>query len=387
MALSVTGVVVSATEVASLDVVDADGRVQVTPRGRWMLHDADRLEQAIDRAVVNVDKPVLIDLSEIDQVDTSGAWLLTRFEREIDARGFAVERSGATANVKRLLEAVHAADREIPPRRKHLSVGRDMLESVGRAMYGAAADLEAGLSILGGVARGFIKALAHPSHFRLTSIFFHIDKAGLRAVPIISLMSLLIGAIIAQQSAFQLRPFGAEVYVVDLVGVLVLRELGVLLTAIMVAGRSGSAFTAEIGSMKMREEIDALSVIGLDATEVLVMPRILALIIALPLLTFIADIAALIGGGLVAWVYVGLPPSAFIMRLRDAVALNTLFVGLIKAPFMALIIGIIAANEGFRVQGSAESLGARTTSSVVKAIFMVIVVDGVFAIYFSAVSY
>jgi phospholipid/cholesterol/gamma-HCH transport system permease protein len=254
-------------------------------------------------------------------------------------------------------------------------------------MYGSASDLEAGLNILGGVARGFVRAFAHPARFRITSVVYHVDKTGLRAVPIISLMSLLIGAIIAQQSAFQLRTFGADVYVVDLVGVLVLRELGVLLTAIMIAGRSGSAFTAEIGSMKMREEIDALSVIGLDATEVLIMPRILALIVALPLLTFISDVMALVGGGLVAWGYVGLPPSAFIMRLRDAVALNTLFVGLIKAPFMALIIGIIAATEGFRVRGSAESLGARTTSSVVKAIFMVIVVDGLFAMYFSAVSY
>lgn len=387
MALSESGVVVSATDLASLDFVDADGQLRIVARGRWMLDEANQLEAAVDDAVSRIDGKVTIDLDEIDHVDTSGAWLLTRLERSLEAKGVSYEVAGGTQNIHRLLEAVHSAEREPPPRRKHPSVGRDLLEGVGRAMYGSANDLEAGLSILGGVTLGFIKALAHPARFRFTSIIYHIDRTGLRAVPIISLMSLLIGAIIAQQSAFQLRPFGAEVYVVDLVGVLVLRELGVLLTAIMIAGRSGSAFTAEIGSMKMREEIDALSVIGLNPTEVLVMPRILALIIALPMLTFLADIAALIGGGLVAWIYVGLPPSAFIMRLRDAVALNTLFVGLIKAPFMALIIGIIAATEGFRVQGSAESLGARTTSSVVKAIFMVIVVDGVFAIYFSAVSY
>jgi len=378
---------VSTAEAARLDLVDADGRVRAVPRGRWVLQDANALDVAVEDAVSRIAQPVTIDLDEIDHVDTSGAWLITRFERELDAKGIAVERHGGSPNIQRLLEAVHSAERESPPRRKHVPVGRELLEGIGRSMYGSASDLEAGLNILGGVTRGFLRALVRPSRFRVTSIIYHLDKTGLRAVPIIALMSLLIGAIIAQQSAFQLRPFGAEVYVVDLVGVLVLRELGVLLTAIMVAGRSGSAFTAEIGSMKMREEIDALHVIGLDANEVLVMPRILALILALPLLTFIADISALVGGGLVSWVYVGVPPAAFIMRLRDAVALNTLFVGLIKAPFMALIIGIIAATEGFRVQGSAESLGARTTSSVVKAIFMVIVVDGVFAMYFSAVSY
>ena len=352
-----------------------------------MLDEADRLEHEIDRAVNDVNQPVTLDLDSIEQVDTSGAWLITRLERDLDTRGIGVELVGGSPNIHRLLDAVHSAKREVAPKRKHVGVGRELLEGVGRSMYGSATDFEAGLSILGGATRGVIKALAKPSHFRFTSIVFHVDRAGLRAVPIISLMSLLIGAIIAQQSAFQLRPFGAEVYVVDLVGVLVLRELGVLLTAIMIAGRSGSAFTAEIGSMKMREEIDALTVTGLDPIEVLVMPRLIALIIALPLLTFIADLAALLGGGLIAWIYVGLPPSAFIMRLRDAVALNTLFVGLIKAPFMALIIGIIAATEGFRVRGSAESLGERTTSSVVKSIFMVIVVDGVFAMYFSAVSY
>ncbi|MBB3929142.1 phospholipid/cholesterol/gamma-HCH transport system permease protein [Kaistia hirudinis] len=377
----------SATEAASLDLVEDGGALRLIPRGRWMLHEADRLEQVIDEAVASITSPVTIDLEELDQVDTSGAWLITRFSRDLDAKGVHVELSGGSPNVHRLLDAVHSAEQEKAPKRQHVSVGRDLVEGIGRSMYDSAGDLEAGLSILGSVTRGFLRAVVKPARFRITSIVFHVDRAGLRAVPIISLMSLLIGAIIAQQSAFQLRPFGAEVYVVDLVGVLVLRELGVLLTAIMIAGRSGSAFTAEIGSMKMREEIDALKVIGLDPNEVLVLPRILALIIALPLLTFIADLSALIGGGLVSWIYVGLPPSAFIMRLRDAVALNTLFVGLIKAPFMALIIGIIAANEGFRVQGSAESLGARTTSSVVKAIFMVIVVDGIFAIYFSAVSY
>ncbi len=379
--------VVAAEVAARLETSETDGRQRLIPHGHWTLPNADKLEHEIDRVVAGANQPVTIDLSDVENIDTAGGWLLTRLERGIGAKDVEVKVEGGSENVMRLLDALQSIERELPPRKKPMNVGVELLEGIGRGMYGIVSDAEAGLNIFGGVAVGLVRALMKPSRFRFTSIVFHIDRTGLRAVPIIALMSLLIGAIIAQQSAFQLRSFGAEVYVVDLVGVLVLRELGVLLTAIMIAGRSGSAFTAEIGSMKMREEIDALDVIGLDVNEVLVLPRILALIIALPLLTIIADFSALVGGGLVSWLYVGLPPSAFIMRLRDAVYVSTFWVGIIKAPFMALIIGIIAATEGFRVQGSAESLGARTTSSVVKSIFMVIVVDGLFAMYFSAVSY
>ena len=186
---------------------------------------------------------------------------------------------------------------------------------------------------------------------------------------------------------FQLARFGATPYVVDLIGVLVLRELGVLLTSIMIAGRSGSAITAEIGSMNMREEIDALRVMALDPMEVLVLPRIVALMAALPILTFLADIAALFGGLLVGWVYGGISPEVFLSRLQVAIGVNTFLVGLIKAPFMALVIGLIASVEGFRVRGSAESLGRRVTASVVNSIFMVIVVDGLFAMFFAGVRY
>ena len=195
-------------------------------------------------------------------------------------------------------------------------------------------------------------------------------------MPIILLINFLVGCIVAQQGLFQLSRFGAATFVVDLIGILVLRELAVLLTSIMIAGRSGSAITAEIGSMKMREEIDALRVMGLDPVDVLILPRILALIIALPLLTFLADMAAIFGGLLVTWGYGGLSPEIFMARLQSAISLNTFMVGLIKAPFMALVIGMIAAMEGLKTQGSAESLGRQVTSSVVKSIFMVIVLDG-----------
>lgn len=379
---------VSVTETGGqLSRSSTGGVARLVAGGVWTIATADRLEPSIDEAVNTLRGTVEIDLGSIVQIDTAGAWLITRLERELSARGVSVSLVSASENARRLLEALAPAERDVPPPPETIGVVQELLEAVGRTMVRSWEDLKSGLGILGGVVRGLSIGLRHPRRMRFTSIIFHMEQTGLRAVPIIALMSFLIGAIIAQQSAYQLAYFGADIFVVDLVGILVLRELGVLLTAIMVAGRSGSAFTAEIGSMKMREEIDALSVIGLDPLHVLILPRLIALILVLPLLTFIADVCALAGGGMMSWAYLGLPPDTFITRLRDAVALNTLFVGLIKAPFMALIIGIVAAAEGLRVAGSAESLGTHTTSSVVKSIFMVIVVDGIFAMYFAAVRY
>ncbi len=214
----------------------------------------------------------------------------------------------------------------------------------------------------------------------------HLDRVGWQAIPIILLITFLIGCIIAQQGFFHFRRFGADIYVVDMVGILVLREIGVLIVAIMVAGRSGSSYTAELGSMKMREEVDALQTMGLDPVEVLILPRILALIIVLPILTFLGSMAALYGAGLVAWLYGGMSPATFIERLREAITIEHFEVGMIKAPFMALVIGVVACTEGLRVQGSAESLGLQTTNSVVKSIFMVIVLDGIFAMFFASIG-
>jgi phospholipid/cholesterol/gamma-HCH transport system permease protein len=228
--------------------------------------------------------------------------------------------------------------------------------------------------------------LRRPRSLRLTSLVYQVYRVGWQAIPIIVLITFLIGAIIAQQGIFHFRKFGADSYVVDMVGILVLRELGVLIVAIMVAGRSGSAYTAELGSMKMREEIDALSTMGLDPVEVLMLPRVIALICALPILAFIGSMAALYGGGLVAWFYGGMGPAIFIARLHDAVSVTHFEVGLIKAPFMALVIGIVACSEGLRVKGSAESLGKQTTTSVVKSIFLVIVIDGLFAVFFASIG-
>jgi len=267
-----------------------------------------------------------------------------------------------------------------------VKVGREDLHVAVEGLDGLQADATSFLSMLGAVCVALARVVRHPRRFRLTSAVHHLDRVGWQAVGIIVLITFLIGGIIAQQGIFHFRRFGADDYVVDLVGILVLRELGVLIVAIMVAGRSGSAYTAELGSMKMREEIDALRTMGLDPVEILILPRVLALVVALPILAFMGSMAALVGGGLVAWLYGGMEPVIFIARLKEAISTTHFEVGMIKAPFMALAIGVVAAAEGLRVAGSAESLGLKTTTSVVKSIFLVIVLDGLFAVFFASIG-
>jgi len=236
------------------------------------------------------------------------------------------------------------------------------------------------------VTAAFWRMLKQPWRFRPISFFHHLDHAGLRAVPIIALICFLIGAVVMQQGVVQLRPFGAEPFAVNMVAILALREVGILLTAIMVAGRSGSAFTAEIGSMKMREEIDAMRTLGIDPMDTLVLPRVLALIVALPLLTFLGDIMGLVGGGVMAFGVLGLDFSTYIDKLHEAVDFQHFLAGMIKAPFAAIIIALVGCLEGLKVEGSAESLGTHVTAAVVKAIFLVIVLDAVFAIFLSGIG-
>ena len=312
--------------------------------------------------------------------------MLDRTRHDLGASGHSADFVGARSEHHILLnEVAYRGFQPNPVVKRSWLI--DFLSEVGQAVVAAGKDFAAGISFLGEVVIAMVRVATRPRRFRGPSLVHHLELIAFRGVPIIALISFLVGCIVAQQGIFQLRKFGATPFVVDLVGILTLREVGVLLTAIMVAGRSGSSFTAEIGSMKMREEIDALRVMGLDPIEVLIVPRLLALIIGLPLLAFLSDLAALYGGGLVAWIYGDVSPDVYLSRLRAAISLNTFLAGIIKAPFMALIIGLIASMEGLAVEGSAESLGRHVTSSVVKAIFMVIVVDGVFAMFFAAIRY
>ncbi|MCV9996836.1 ABC transporter permease [Pararhizobium sp. YC-54] len=325
-----------------------------------------------------------VDLSEITAMDTAGAWVIRRFMAQIgDAK--------LTSDKPRYLELLNALPEELPEpaddEKKSGSLFVRFFTPIGNAVVSAWEDTVAAMFILGSAVRGAQLKLGRHSGVSPAAIVNQIDRMGVQAVPIILLMSFLIGAIIAQQGAFQLRYFGAELFVVDLVGILQLREIGVLLTAIMIAGRSGSAITAEIGSMKMREEIDALKVMGLSPIGVLVFPRLVALTVALPLLTIVANFAALTGAAVVAWSYSGITFATFLARLQEAVDFSSVLAGMIKAPFMALIIGVVAAVEGLKVGGSAESLGKHVTQSVVKSIFVVILVDGLFAVFYASIDF
>jgi phospholipid/cholesterol/gamma-HCH transport system permease protein len=328
----------------------------------------------------------IFDLGGIDRLDTSGAWLIDRTRQDLSRHGVTTRVENLRPEYEILLsEAHYRAFPSATPKPRFY--GRELLADIGESIVDVGRDLFQAVSFLGEVVIGLGKVVKSPSRFRGTSLIFHMETFAFRSMPIIALINFLVGCIIAQRGVYALQRFGATTYAVDLIGILTLRELGVLLTSIMIAGRSGSAVTAELGSMKMREEIDALRVMGLQPVDVLIVPRLIALMLSLPLLTFIADIAALFGGMLVAWGYGGISPESFMTRLQNSVELSDFFVGLIKAPFMALVIGLIASVEGLAVEGSAESLGRKVTASVVKSIFTVIVIDGLFAMFFSAIRF
>jgi phospholipid/cholesterol/gamma-HCH transport system permease protein len=366
----------------------ADG-LRLALTGSWTIDRGQVLEAQIASLLAEAATAAhaVLDFAKVDRLDTSGAWLIDRTRQDLSQKGVAISVENLRPEYEILL--TEARFRNFPgsgaPRRRLLLV--DMLADIGESIVDVGRDFVNGISFLGEFVVSFAKTIAAPSSFRLTSLVFHIENFAFRSIPIIALINFLVGGIVAQQGIYQLRRFGAVTYAVDLIGILILRELGVLLTAIMIAGRSGSAVTAEIGSMKMRDEIDAMHVMGLRPVEVLIVPRLAALIISLPILTFIADLAALFGGLLTCWAYGGISPESYLQRLQIALDLEELSVGLIKAPFMALVIGLIASVEGFAVGGSAESLGQRVTASVVKSIFMVIVVDGCFTLFFASIKY
>ena len=366
--------------------------IRVALTGSWTIDASAGLERGASTMVAQAGaergrgSAAVFDLGRVERLDTAGAWLVDRSRRALAAQGIETTLERLRPEFKILLDEVEGRDGTAPPIRQGFSVV-GLLADIGEGVVLFGRDLLAGVAFFGELTTSLGKLALSPFKFRFTSLVFHVEAFAFRSVPIIALINFLVGAIVAQQGIFQLKRFGATTFAADLIGVLILRELGVLLTSIMIAGRSGSAITAEIGSMKMREEIDALQVMGLRAMDVLVVPRLIALVISLPMLTFVADMAAIGGGTLTGWVYGGISPIAFLHRLQSAIGPSTFAVGLIKAPFMALVIGLIAAVEGLNVQGSAESLGRQVTASVVKSIFMVIVVDGLFAMFFASIKF
>jgi phospholipid/cholesterol/gamma-HCH transport system permease protein len=362
--------------------------LELHPGGSWTAAHVASLEMLSEGVTTDLDrsKSVKLDMNGLSELDTVGAWLLEKLSRRAASAGRRIEIVGVADNYAGLIDEIRQVNRHNPAPVRAPNPALAKLGEIGRSAMNATDDLAVFLQMLGSLFMALMGVLRRPRSLRITSLVYQLYKVGWQAIPIIVLITVLIGAIIAQQGFFHFRKFGAESYVVDMVGILVLRELGVLIVAIMVAGRSGSAYTAELGSMKMREEIDALSTMGLDPIEVLILPRVVALICALPILSFIGSVAALYGGGLVAQFYGDMGPAIFIARLHEAVSVTHFEVGIIKAPFMALVIGIVACSEGLRVKGSAESLGRQTTTSVVKSIFLVIVLDGLFAVFFASIG-
>lgn len=362
--------------------LSADGRL-LRFDGRLTIAHASLLDAELVSVLNGTEGPLSIDLSGVQRIDTVGAWLVHRLLR--DRAGSEVK--GASQVAERLLAEVAAADQPCAVRPQSEPFIERELVRLGAYMIEFRDTLAEGLSFVGLTIISAWQATRSGRGVRMNAITVQMEQVGVNAIGIIGLMSFLIGIVLAQQGATQLRQFGAEIFVINLVGRATFRELGILLTAIMVAGRSASAFAAQIGSMQLAEEVDAMRTIGLDPVEVLVLPRMIALTLMLPLLAFYASILAVIGGGLFAWASLDIPPATYVQRLREVVPLSDVWIGLSKAPVFGAIIAIIGCHQGFQVSGNAESVGIRTTQAVVEAIFIVIVLDAFFAVFYSALGY
>ncbi|WP_119678249.1 MlaE family lipid ABC transporter permease subunit [Indioceanicola profundi] len=356
----------------------------LTAGGRWDLAAVQALQERL-RATGPERRaaPVCIDVSGLSALDTAGALLIEDTAERLRGQGHDVEIAGARPDLETLLTEVRRAAQRPVVEASGRQPGMDLLERVGKATYGIGREAASMLNFLGLVSATTARLAVRPLRFRLTPFVFHLEQVGLNAMPIVGLLSFLIGVVLAFQGADQLRQFGAEIFVVNLLGISILREIGVLMTSIIVAGRSGSAFTAQIGTMKVNQEVDAIQTLGLDPVELLVIPRLLALMLALPLLSFFASAMGLLGGALMSYFALGINLGQFLTQLQLAVEAKELFVGLVKAPVFAVVIALVGCYEGLRVSGSAESVGLLTTRSVVVSIFLVIVLDALFSILFS----
>jgi len=323
-----------------------------------------------------------VDLSGVERMDTVGAWLVHKLERD---RGATIV--GATEEQQLLIAHVTQADQPVKLKRDYEMPLLRVVGEVGAAAQTAMGTIFGMLGFFGALLISTGNILRHPRRFRLNAITQQFEVVGVRALFIIGLMSFLVGIVIAQQGAVQLRQFGAEIYTINLIGRSSLKELGVLMTAIMVAGRSGSAFAAQLGSMKLSEEVDAMRTIGVSPMEALVFPRVLATVILMPLLGFYAAILSIIGGGIFCWISLDIPPVTFIQRIREVTPMTDLWQAMIKAPTFGMIIAMAGCFQGMQVEGNAEEVGLRTTAAVVQGIFLVIVLDAFFAVFFTEIGW
>ena len=356
--------------------------------GEWLVASASELDRRLNDLKLPQGRQVTLDLGGLGRLDSTGALLLLRTEHALAARGNQVEFANLPSRFAPLLDQVRSrglsepVPHPVPPH--HTFIG--FVARIGQVTLTLLSRIRDILAFTGMVTETAAKLLIRPGRLRGIATLVQMEQVGLNALPIVGLLSFLIGVVMAYQGADQLRRFGAEIYTVNLLGVSILRELGVLLSAIIIAGRSGSAFTAQIGTMQVNEEIDAMRTLGLDPVEVLVLPRLLGLVITLPLIVFYADLMGLLGGALMSWVVLDISIPTFVTQLHGAIGEGTLWVGVVKAPFFAAIIALIGCYEGLNVTRSAESVGKLTTQSVVESIFFVIVTDAAFSIVFSVLK-
>ena len=356
-----------------------DGTASLALSGALLVSTIGTLERDLRGALSNITR---IDLSGVEEIDTVGAFVTCQMSSEHDA-----EIVGASDRAKRLLAAVRGAGEHVDHTLQKEPVWERVPMALGQQVFEARSGVTGVLGALGRVMIGFGNLARHPSKFPVKALIAQMEQVGVTSLPIIGLMSFLIGIVIAQQGAVQLEQFGAEALTVNLVGRISLRELGVLMTAIMVAGRSGSAFAAQLGTMKLTEEIDAMRTIGITPTEVLIIPRIVACTFMMFLLGFYASVVAIIGGAVIGQFALGIPFFTFLARIQEVVPLHDVWVGMIKAPVFGLIIAMAGCYHGMRVEGNSEEVGKRTTMAVVSAIFAVIVLDAFFAVFFTEVGW
>lgn len=376
-----------AERTAWLDQETKRNALRLSAGGAWSVRHVAGLAPELEAFDPGARKSLTFDLSALSELDTAGALMIYRFVERLHQQGVKTKLAGMSELHEPLLRLVEQAESgAVPPTDEVRNPWLDMFERVGRTTLEAAQEGKALINFFGITVVTFAASLRNPRRMRVISLVNQIEQTGLNAVPIVCLLSFLIGVVLAFQGADQLRRFGAEIFTVNLLALSVLREIGVLLTAIMLAGRSGSAFTAQIGTMQVNEEVDALRTLGLDPIEVLVLPRINALLITLPILTFLSDVMGILGGALMAVAVLDLTFGQFFRQLEEAITLTHFLVGMVKAPVFAYIIAIVGCYEGLRVSGSAESVGKMTTKSVVESIFLVIIADALFSILFSALE-
>jgi len=355
--------------------------------GAWTVEHAGELDALVLALDLGGASSARIDVSALTALDTAGAWILRRTLQAWMASGIAADLTGLDPAYSPLLQIVKEADEQPhEPLSEEPHFVMAMFERVGRALFEAVNEAKLLVNFFGLTIATLIAAIPHPRRLRPVALINQIEQTGLNAVPIVLLLNFLIGIVIAYQGAVQLRKFGAEIFTIDGLAFGIPREIAVLITAIVVAGRSGSAFTAQIGTMQVNQEVDALKTVGLDPIEVLVLPRINALLITLPMLVFLADVAGLMGGALMSVLALDISFGQFLRRLEDVISLTHFLVGLVKAPVFAYIIAIVGCFEGLRVTGSAESVGKMTTKAVVESIVLVILADALFSILFSALG-